>query len=88
MDPFWKASAETHAYLIKHRIPRDCELAFVRAALDALPDHSNLVLASSMSIRYADMIAVPQEKTFKSMPNAVQTASMARYPTPRVSLKV
>ena len=62
LDPFWKAVGVVRSLLAKFHIPRESELAFVRAALDGMPDHSNLVLASSMAIRYADMIAAPAGK--------------------------
>lgn len=62
LDPFWKAVGTVRSLLSRYRIPPESELAFVHIALNELPDHSNLVLASSMPIRYADMIAAPAGK--------------------------
>jgi 2-succinyl-5-enolpyruvyl-6-hydroxy-3-cyclohexene-1-carboxylate synthase len=59
LDPFWKAVGTLRSLLSRYHIPAECELAYVHTAINELPDHSNLVLASSMSIRYADMIAAP-----------------------------
>lgn len=59
LDAFWKAAGALRAALAGKALNLDSEMAYVNAALEYLPAHSNLVLASSMSIRYADMLAVP-----------------------------
>ena len=59
LDAFWKAVGSIRSLLTKFHIPQESELAYVNAAISELPDDANLVLASSMSVRYADMIATP-----------------------------
>ncbi len=59
LDAFWKAVGSVRLLLTKIDIPHESELAYVNAAVGELSDDANLVLASSMSVRYADMIAAP-----------------------------
>lgn len=66
LDPFWKASGQMRAGIPEVCVDTTAELSFVRAALESLPDDSNLVLASSMPIRYADMFAMPTGKQVHS----------------------
>jgi len=65
LDPFWKAVGEIRSSLTKFHLPHESELAYVNAAIAGLPDKSNLVLASSMPIRYADIIAAPCGKDIR-----------------------
>jgi len=62
LDPFWRAAGSMRTILGRLAEFPQAELAFVHAALEALPDGANLVLASSMSIRYADTAFVPSGK--------------------------
>ncbi len=59
LDAFWKAVGSIRSLLTKLDLPQESELAYVAAAISELPDDANLVLASSMSVRYADLIAAP-----------------------------
>lgn len=62
LDPFWKASGLLRTTCSLERMPQQTELSFVHAILENLEDNSNLVLASSMPVRYADMLAKPTGK--------------------------
>lgn len=62
LDPLWRTAGAARALCRADKFGVECEAAFVVAALDSLPDKSNLVLASSMPIRYADMLAEPMGK--------------------------
>lgn len=62
LDPFWKATGVLRSHHAGACTNDAAELSYVNAALESLPDNSNLVLASSMPIRYADMLAVPMGK--------------------------
>ncbi|NUO20310.1 2-succinyl-5-enolpyruvyl-6-hydroxy-3-cyclohexene-1-carboxylic-acid synthase [bacterium] len=59
LDPFWKTSGLVRAHMHDACNDDSAEVSFVLSAIDCLPDDSNLVLASSMPVRYADLIAVP-----------------------------
>lgn len=52
-EPFRAASQRIHAAIEEH-LDVSCEAQAVRAAVRALPDDSNLILANSLSVRYAD----------------------------------
>ncbi|MBK6765146.1 MAG: 2-succinyl-5-enolpyruvyl-6-hydroxy-3-cyclohexene-1-carboxylic-acid synthase [bacterium] len=59
LNPFWRAAGALHAASSRYTLNKEAELGFVQAALNNLPNDAQLVLASSMPIRYADMIAAP-----------------------------
>ena len=58
LDPFQRAAAAIQAEL--SRADEECEAAYVRQAIQALTNGGNLVLASSLSIRYADALAAAE----------------------------
>ena len=60
LDPFQRAAQHVQAEL-EHAV-EPCEAMFVRRALRALPGGTKLVLASSLSIRYADALAAAEGK--------------------------
>jgi 2-succinyl-5-enolpyruvyl-6-hydroxy-3-cyclohexene-1-carboxylate synthase len=58
-EPFQRASGRLRSIIPTHFSKSEkegCELHFAQAALDALPDDANLVLASSLSLRYGDLL--------------------------------
>ncbi len=62
LDPFWRVAGAARAAMSALSTFPQAELAYVAAALDTLPVDGNLVLASSMPVRYADMLTVPTGK--------------------------
>lgn len=55
LDPFQRAAQAVGSALVQ--ADDECESRYVQQAIRALPDQANLVLASSLSIRYADAMA-------------------------------
>ncbi len=55
LDPFQRAAQAVGSALV--HADDECESRYVQQAIRALPDQANLVLASSLSIRYADAMA-------------------------------
>ncbi len=55
LDPFQRAAQTVGGALAQ--AADECEARYVHEAIRALPDQANLVLASSLSIRYADAMA-------------------------------
>jgi len=62
LDPFWKASAAIRGALTQLSPRPDAELSYVQVMLSALPDAEDIVLASSMPVRYAELLAAHSGK--------------------------
>jgi 2-succinyl-5-enolpyruvyl-6-hydroxy-3-cyclohexene-1-carboxylate synthase len=58
LDPFQRASQAVHVAL--NEAQENCEALYVHQVTQALPDRANVVLASSLSIRYADALAAAE----------------------------
>jgi 2-succinyl-5-enolpyruvyl-6-hydroxy-3-cyclohexene-1-carboxylate synthase len=54
-EPFRMASMKVRAAL-DESLSDYCEAQFVRVAVRAMPDHANIILANSLTIRYADAL--------------------------------
>ncbi|MCC6476782.1 2-succinyl-5-enolpyruvyl-6-hydroxy-3-cyclohexene-1-carboxylic-acid synthase [bacterium] len=67
LDPYQKAAQTIHHALGETSLDDHAgsEWSFVRAAMEALPDDSNLILASSMPVRYTDIFASANGKTIR-----------------------
>ncbi len=67
LEPFLRASGAVRSALtcIDAELWNDAELVFVNEAIRALPANANLVLAGSMSVRYADIFGAHEGRQLK-----------------------